>query len=296
MHLSMKKNILLSLLSVLICFSGQSQDSDFDKKFRLGLRVTPQPTWFTSNQKNNVPNGLRLGFGFGLNVEYKFSEVAALLTGIGGDFESARYNFRNDYANQYVVACFKDSDGELIELKNGPASNFMKNGVTASVLKNRVISTTHVTLPVILKLSTKENNGLKWFGLLGLEIGVRVKTTATDNYYFDRKFTSDTTFTDDLNPKTANNLVIGKDASLIPLRLGINAGFGAEYNLSGSTSFFGSINFFGGLFNTARKESNYLFSNWVDFTTTSPSTNFTFKKVEQNFLLKAVRVNLGFMF
>ncbi len=293
----MKKLLWLFVFVFPFVFTTKSQnEGDFDKKFRFGLRVNPQPTWFFSNQKNNLPKGVRLGFGFGLNLEYKFSDVVSILTGIGGDFESGKYSFRNDYPNNYVVAYFKNESDELIEVKNGTADKFKKSGVKAYILKDRVVKTTFVTIPAILKLSTNENRGVKWFGLFGLELGVRVKAVATDSYYQIRNYTNDTVFADTPSPGSVSGINIGKDAALIPMRLGLNAGFGVDYNLGGTTSFLASINFFGSLFNDMRKESRYMISNWQEFDAAKGNTAVTYKMVNQNFLLRAVRINLGFMF
>src|SRR4051812_37024014 len=74
--------------------AAQATKNEFDKKWRFGLRVTPQPSWFSSGDKNNIPAGSIMGLGFGLNVEYRFSDVAGILTGIGGDFEGGKYKVK----------------------------------------------------------------------------------------------------------------------------------------------------------------------------------------------------------
>src|SRR5690606_25473392 len=110
-------------------------------------RVAAQPSWFASEDKNNIPDGAVFGLGFGLNVERKFSNVACLLTGIGGDFEGGKYTFKNDPAENYIVRYSRDADQFV---SPSDTSSTMKNYIVAG----RKVSTTHVTIPLILKLST----------------------------------------------------------------------------------------------------------------------------------------------
>src|SRR5436190_12176552 len=80
---------------------------------RFGLRVNPMLNWFSTSEKNTLPSGPRFGYGFGLNIEFKLTNVAALLTGIGGDFESGRYQFRSDAPANYRPAYWLDDSQKL---------------------------------------------------------------------------------------------------------------------------------------------------------------------------------------
>lgn len=290
------KKLPALLVAVLFIMGALAQDDNqFDKKFRLGLRINPQPTWFTAKSNNNLPNGVKFGFGFGLNVEYKLSSVAAILTGIGGDFERAGYNFRNDGSGNYRVSYFIDASGAPVEIKNGAVANYRKSGISVYELKNRTVNSTFLTIPAIIKLSTKTyDNSMKYFGLFGLEVAARTKAQAADSYYLVRKFTNDSSYTEE--PAKSQTLNIGRDASLIPLRVGFNTGAGIEYNLGGTTYFLAGISFFHSFTNFSRKESRYLFSNANDFYLVSKNGSINFTPVEQKFFLNAIRINLGFMF
>lgn len=263
--------------------------NDFDKKFRFGLRVTPQPTWFKAGNgdKNNVPIGANFGFGFGLNMEFKLSDIAAILTGIGGDFEGGKYKVKYDPAGNYEVIYWLDENSELVTPKGGTRKNY-----TAYVLKERQVKSTFVTLPAILKLSTKEYGGFKYFGMFGGELAYRAKTLANETYYELRKYTTDSTFTASAPTGRNDGISINKDASLVPFRIGFNVGGGAEYRLGGSTSLFGSINFFTGLTNFMKKESDYMYYNGPK----KDGDKEVYKFVKQNLKLNAVRINLGIMF
>jgi hypothetical protein len=273
-------------------FSGIAQEqtaneAEFDRKFRFGLRITPQPTWFTTDQKQMTTLGLGFGFGFGLNMEYHFSEIVALVFGIGGDFESGRVQFsRTDkFKAQYWLSDTKEFE---------PPST-ARSGHTVYTLKERKISTTFVTLPVILKLSTREYNGLKYFGMFGVEVGVRTKVTANDTYYESGKFTSDSvgSYVKVADESTENKVNISEEASLLPLRLGLNVGIGTEYRLGGSTSLLFSINYFHSFTNLMKsKASKYTY--YGDDGSLGDNKAFLFLK--QNLILNAIRINIGVMF
>ena len=61
----MKKTVLYIIFISILNANVIAQDSgnSFDKKFRFGLRITPQPTWFSTGDKNIETNGAKFGFG-----------------------------------------------------------------------------------------------------------------------------------------------------------------------------------------------------------------------------------------
>jgi hypothetical protein len=282
----MKKIILSSLAVILLQSALVAQSNDIDKKWRFGLRVTPQPMWLLSADKNNVPAGTSLGAGFGLNLEYRFSNVAALLFGVGGDFEGGKYNFKYDPDNKYVVQYVRDAD-EFVSPESTADTRMLY------VLKSRSVKTTHVTLPLILKLSTAEYNGFKYFGMFGAELGIRVKSTATDQYLSVYKFDPITKAPILAAQNTEEkDIDISSETSLLPMRVGLNAGIGAEYRLGGTTSVFFSVNFFRSFTNLMKKTADYTFFR----TDNSGGSGTTYSYVKQNLKQSAVRVNIGIMF
>ncbi len=294
------RKILAALLFLFIqiqSFKAQSgSGDDSNSKVRFGLRLTPQPSWFSSSDKNNLPNGPIMGYGFGLNVEIKFSSAASLLTGIGGDFEGGKIKFRNDPANNYQVCYFKDDADAFIQPKNNtPISDLKKAGNTVYVVSERKINSTFVSIPLILKLSTKEIGAMKYFGLFGVELGIRIKSKVADKYNEIRKFKSDSTY-DNIAPSTITDIDISKDASLIPLRVGLNVGAGFEYRMVGNTAFFFSLNYFNSFTNFMRNDSKFMMYNWQTIDASKGNTNMNYKMVSQTLLAKAIRINLGFMF
>jgi len=272
----MKKFLLVASGILLISSSVFAQDSNFDKKFRFGLRVAPQPTWLSSNDNNTSKSGAGFGFGFGLVTEFKLSDIIHLHTGIGGDFENAKVSYRQDILNGYTPMYTLNSSDELRTPddadKNPNASD------KTYLLRSRKVKTTYVTIPITLKMLTNEMSGLRYFGMFGGELGFRVKNKADD----------EVTDLSNMSQTTKNNIDIGVDSQPVPIRFGLNVGAGAEYRIAGSTSLFLSVNYFRGFTNLMRKESKYV------ITGLDGSGNYS--KLKQGLFSNAVRINIGVLF
>jgi hypothetical protein len=298
----MKKFLLALSFSLFLCnVTVKSQDTGSESKFRFGLRVTPQPTWFsTGSDKNNIPSGARFGFGFGLNLEYKLNDVASVLTGIGGDFEGGKYDFKynTDSLNGYEVRYWRnDNTGEFIKpgtKAENKITDLQNPEYTEYVLKSRTISTTFITIPIILKLSTKEYSGLKYFGMFGTEIGIRVKALAKDTYRESYNYNALGVRNNAGITSMSKIDIGGKDGDMnrFPLRMGLNVGAGVEYRISGSTSFFANINYFRSFWNYLRTDS----PNMVYKAKSTSPGNVKYTFVSQNLILSAVKINVGIMF
>lgn len=284
----MRKILLAASTLLLVAQSAFAQsDDNFDKKFRFGLRVTPQPTWLSSNDNNTKGAGSGFGFGFGLITEFKLSDIVHFSTGIGGDFEKGKLSYRQDPAGNYTPGYVLDNDGALVEANNGTDANnyFFGSGHKNYLLRERTLRTTYVTIPLTLKLLTQELSGFRYFGQFGGELGFRVKTKADD----------DVTLTGVPGPDvnmTNSNLNVGPDASLVPARFGLNVGAGAEYRLAGTTSLFLSVNYFRSFTNTMRKDSKYVATD----ATFDNNGNLIFTHLKQGIFANAIRINIGVLF
>lgn len=299
------KKILFTFISVsILCASLNAQtntttptpevdrkEAEFDKKFRFGIRATPQPTWYKSDNNNSKGAGATFGFGFGLIMEFRLSKIIHFSTGIGGDFEGGYISYRND--NDFNVNGILTSEGEYVESKDGKFTpeQQLANGNTQYILKERRVKTTFVTIPLMLKMMTDEYSGARYFANAGLELGIRAKTQAKDSYVSGIRSTVSGTNTttafvgeDEL---TKSDINIGKDASLAPLRLGMNLGLGMEYRLGGSTSLLFSANYFQSFTNLMRKDSKYLVKATV------PNV---LDPLNQGLFMRAVRINIGLLF
>ncbi|MDP3557133.1 MAG: outer membrane beta-barrel protein [Bacteroidota bacterium] len=292
------KKILFTFISLcLLSISLKAQEapsekqSDFDKKFRFGIRATPEPTWYKSDNNNSTGAGAYFGFGFGMIMEFKLSKIIHFSTGIGGDFEGGYINYRNDPT--FNINAVLTSEGEYVESKDGKFSSEVQlaNGNTQVILKDRKYKTTMVTIPFLLKMMTEEYSGARYFAVFGGELGIRAGIKGNDTYVSGIKATvngtsTTTAFVPDEDLSKAN-INLSKDASLVPLRLGMNLGLGTEYRLGGSTSLMFSVNYFQSFTNLMRKDSKYLVK------ATQPAV---YDPLNQGYFMRAIRINIGLLF
>lgn len=291
----MKKFFLLVIMSVFISETGLAQD-DTNKKFRAGLKGTLAPSWFTSGDNNTTKLNTGFNSGFGLLLDFRLSDVIYFSTGIGGDFESGSVKYRNDgfpaTLNAYAIKYMLDNSGTLVEAKNDvDPSTYSKDGYTSYVLQSRSIKNSFVTIPIALKMMTKEYSGFRYFGTFGGDIGIRVSSKADDTYSYKVANTGTTTVAT-TGTGVNTNVNFGKDASLIPLRVGLNVGLGAEYRIAGSTSLFLSVNYFRSFTNLMTTDSKYLYTG----STIDTNGKIVFTHLQQNLIMSAIKINLGIMF
>lgn len=290
----MKK--FLSTFSILIAVAaglyGQEDNGEFDKKFRFGLRVAPQPTWLASKNTSSKPNGSYFGFGFGLAMEFKLSKIVHFATGIGGDFEGGSISYRND--STLRVKLVINNENEMVENKDKQARDQydLKPGNTTYILKDREYRSTMITIPLLLKMMTNEYSGFRYFAVFGGELGFRAGIKANDTYYSGlRAVDNGTTVVQTAvgsSDLKATNLNVGPDAVLIPARFGMNVGLGTEYRIAGTTSLVFSVNYFQSFTNMMRKNSKYLSKD--------ADGSYTFTSFTQQYMTRAVRINIGIMF
>jgi hypothetical protein len=287
----MKKILLLVSSTLLLANSFFAQDAT-DKKFRFGLRVSPTPTWLRSTDNKAVAgSGAKFGFGFGLQTEFRINSTASFVTGIGGDFLGGKQTYKNGQG--YVL----DKNGEYTEsdktnFEGGPTSLNLNNTNNDKfyVIKTRSVKTTYVTIPVLLKLMTKDIGGFKYFGMFGGNIAIQTKYRATDEImeltydgsipppYVDGTTTTIT----DMRPK----------GDLIPINVGLNVGLGFEYNISGSTSLFVNVNYLRGFINQYQGTSDIM----VDKIKENINAGTKPAKSKQSAFSDGVQINIGVLF
>ena len=79
---------------------------------------------------------------------------------------------------------------------------------------------------------------------------------------------------------------------LIPVNVALNVGLGAEYNLSGSTSFFLSINYIRGFINQYQGTSQIM----VDKLTENVNAGTKATNSKQSAFSDGLQINLGILF
>ena len=254
------KKLTIILITVVFCFPQllKAQNAAGYKPFSFGLKAIPSLSFVKSSVKDFKNANPALNFGYGLMAEFNFAPNYGFFTGI--EINDNRGNIDYD-RNVSKVYYYKDGDFKTPPFK----------------IVSRAYSIKYLNIPLLLKLKTNEIGVLKYFGQFGIDAGFRLKATATDK---------DTTGLQ--NPDVS----IDSDINLI--RLALNIGLGAEYNLAGNTSIVFGLNYSNGFTNFLKKESNYLYIDksiapYSDGTPKNP-------KLTQNAYNSYVALTVGILF
>jgi opacity protein-like surface antigen len=284
----MKKILLFVAIALVTTASVLGQD---DKKVRFGLRVAPTPTWLRSTDNKVIEkSSTKFGFGFGLQLEIRINNTASFVTGIGGDFLGGKQSYKNGQG--YVLS--KDNayvDSKNVDFQKGPTGLYSStnNGDKFYEIRSRSIKTTYVTLPVLLKLMTKDIGGFKYFGLFGGNIAFQTKFRAVDELT-QLEYNTVTNLYESTGAVTVSDMRPTGD--LIPFNVGLNVGIGAEYNLSGSTSAFLSINYNRGFINQYQPTSEIM----VDQIKENMNKGITPPNSKQSAFCDGIQINIGMLF
>lgn len=272
------KKILTLLFVAFTAKAVVAQDAE--RSFRFGLRATPSVNWYKpDDQKKFKSDGLRLKFGYGLMTEIRLTKVVSIATGIGFDYDGGKLDFLNDTATGYYVRNDEFVEIEEIErLVNDTSADISKIGTY--YLKQRTYNTNYITIPLTLKMKTKEIGMLTYYGQFGVNASFRTKSRVED------EFTS--VYTPPSSSYAGTQMENTDDMNLF--KFALNVGGGAEYNLSGTTSVVFGINYYGGFSNVLKKNSRYL----QDISTAENLAKFV--PLKQKATANAVALTVGILF
>jgi hypothetical protein len=225
------KKVFVAILS-LVFISGTFAQGE--KDIRFGLSAAPSLNWYKpENVQKYESKGVGLGFGWGLDVEFKITDIATFATGLKINYDRGGLNFKDSVGYEL------NKDSELVNDPNLNSTSFF-------LLENRSYKVNYVTIPFMVKMHTNEIGYMTYFGQFGLISSLKTKALAND------AIKSPITNTQ----SSKENLDINSDVSLFRFQLSI--GGGAEYNLSGSTSLVFGVNYNLGFSNVLRKNSRHI--------------------------------------
>ncbi len=253
----MKNMKKLFTLATLVLFANVlfADDGNEIKNFRFGLKVTPSINWYKPEGKLLEKNGVAPRFGGGLIMEFRLAKVAALQTGIQIDMDGGKIKYKNggyNTANANTAYYYYDNTEDKIEKfgltpPSDSASLYKFNQkYTLYQLNERTYKATYVTIPLMLKLKTKEIGMMTYFGQFGVNNSFRWSVKADDKLTTIKNGATD----------SKSKVNITKDCSFYTATL--NFGAGVEMNLSGSTSVLIGVNYNLGFTNVVKSKSDYL--------------------------------------
>ena len=231
---------------IILLFSTQINaqvEAEIAKNFRIGLKATPNLGWLAEDKNTTERNGMSLGFGYGLQTEFRLSSSLSFVTGLEVDYMAGGINYisydstkTNPY-NSSVHLMITDTDGNVTDTMQ---------------IMSRKYGFNMVTIPLTIKGKTKEIGYLTYWGQFGFNASYLYKARASKNSVYENNLQSE------LDGQYAEIDVLNETN---PLRLGLTLGFGAEYNLFGSTNLLFGINYNKGITNTLKKDSRSLLDN-----------------------------------
>lgn len=255
------KQILTITALALVTSCVFAQDDQASKNVRFGLMVSPSVNWLKSGEKIIEKDGVGMKFGGGLALEFRLTNVAVFATGLMINTSGGKVKYKNDLtgtpSSSYVTYFYDKENEEIAEFQpaydayTDATTNTGMNRYDLCLINERKYSVTYVTLPLTLKLRTKEIGSLTYYGMFGVNSSFRVAAKATDEVQKQSKTTGNW-----LSPETISKSDIKKDVSLFNEAL--NMGLGVEWNLSGTTSLVIGANYLLGFTNVVKGESDYL--------------------------------------
>lgn len=141
----MKKTGWLFFVIIITGSHLYAQSDDF-QRVRLGVKIAPAIVWMKSNTKDINGNGSKIGFSYGLLLDYNFTKNYSIGTGLEVAYRGG-------------------------SLKDQTAFT----GERAAVYKLQ-----YLQLPFTVKLKTNEIGYMTYFGQLGLETGFNIVSKGTD--------------------------------------------------------------------------------------------------------------------
>jgi hypothetical protein len=237
------KKYILYLFTMAFALNFSAQDSE-TSTFRFGILGIGSIDWLVpDNDKKFTSSGIGVGYGWGLQTEFKLNDKTSLRTGISLMTSSGSLNYADNNIS-FDSACYVlNVDEEFVEWEAAfDANSDLLAGNQMYLLKNRSMKMSYVNIPVALKMKTNEIGYLTWFAEFGANFGFNTKTRTDDNCdiieYENEEFVLDPDIVSPFSPSDYALSNLNLDKGTQPVKTGILIGLGGEFNFSGSTSLF----------------------------------------------------------
>ena len=278
----MKKTLFFCLF-VIASLSSYSQST---QKTRFGIKATPSVNWMVPNETKKLQNsGSKINAGIGLVLEFPITDVVSFQTGL----DITNISFNAKYNTDTAFYIYKDDAIIEAEIQGDSISSpkpYFGSGYSLMRLKERTYKTTYLNIPLTLKMKTKDIGGFTYFGQIGGNLFGRLSAVANDVVEKNGKVISG--FTGSGENIDIEKVDITKTMNVLSACGNIGAGF--EYNISGSTSLFASVNYQHHFMNATKADSGYLIRSRIE-------NNKTYLSEFQNGVkLKQIVLSLGILF
>lgn len=231
-----KSLIVCFALTVPVFINAQEKTDDNAGKMRFGFAIAPTFNWTKSNSTGVEPNGLGIGFNYGLMMDFKLHKNYYFATGV-----SIIHNH-----NKIGIK------GDTFELANGAGASQYK-----SLEYN--YKTQYVQVPLTIKMMTNEIGYNKYWFQFGFApaILINAKTELkSDPALATEFFDPNSEESDKVDFKTFQDNVNF-------YRLPLIVAAGMDYNISGNTSLHFGITFNNGFSDMLRDKRAKAASNFI---------------------------------
>jgi hypothetical protein len=147
------KRLILSCFLIATVITGYSQ-----KHIRLSFVGDPSVNWMRTSNSSSENGKSILGYDFGLNGDFYFSE-------------DERYSFSTGLQ-------ISNTGGEISYHAN---SSFGFSGTTLPAITKIKYQIRYVEIPLNIKLRTDQFNGVKYWGLLGVSTMLNISSKGNSN-------------------------------------------------------------------------------------------------------------------
>ncbi len=256
---------------------------------KFGVHVDPLISLMASNDKKVVPDGANFGFGFGVEMEYYFSEGENYAFSFGGNF-ALNKGGKLSYADGGRLLPNSELDNTVYfdNQTGSSASSTQSSGLDLPLVPGATVryNINYIEVPLGLKLRTNEigqSYMRAFFHLPILTIGIPVSARAIVDA--PRPATPLTPGFYTTEASKGENIY--KD--IIPIQFTLGTGAGVEYspNDEGGLRLVGGFYYHYGFLDTVKK--NYLYDNTV-----TPSTPTKESKARTGFHNIGLRIGIIF--
>ena len=134
------RRLLLILTFILSTLTTYSQD----QKFHFGLKIAPSMAWIKPDLKGLERDGYRVGFGYGVQMEFRIQDNYAIASGVQISYRGGNIKYKSDGVN-------------------------IPDQVTTFKLQ-------YVEIPIALKMKTNEFKKIRYYGMFGFSPGYIIRS------------------------------------------------------------------------------------------------------------------------
>jgi len=183
-----------------------SSSSPAGSKFRFGFKVAPALAWLKPDIKDYESDGSKVGFIYGLMMDYSFAKNYAFGVGLEVSYRGGKLKY--EYPTSQNV----------------------------TMTGNYEFNLKYIEIPITIKLKTNEIGYITYYGQFGVQPGINIGA----------KMDYEQTTVNPSGTHTQSDTDVDIKDDIVDSNFSILFGVGAEYRISGDTYLMGGLQFSNG--------------------------------------------------